>query len=100
MKDKNQTCVICQKEFTEWGNNPEPIKNFNEGKCCNSCNNDIVIPYRIYLSHLDQSIQERLFNGVRSIKIQENLKAELKLKKLFSNSIKNRKYIEQWKTQR
>ena len=82
MKDKNQICVFCQKEFTEYGNNPEPIKKIEEGKCCNSCNNDIVISYRIYLSHLDQSIQDN---------------KERKLKKLFSNSIKNRKYIEQWK---
>jgi len=40
-----QTCVICGKEFEEWGNNPHPI--YEEGVCCDSCDYEKVIPARI-----------------------------------------------------
>ena len=40
-----KTCVICEKEFTGWGNNPEPIK--NKGECCDKCDNEKVIPARL-----------------------------------------------------
>jgi hypothetical protein len=42
---KAKICCICGKEFTEWGNNPWPIK--EEGTCCDTCNRDFVIPARI-----------------------------------------------------
>ena len=58
MGHKNQKCVICEQEFTEWGNNPEPIKKMEEGNCCNDCNNLVVIPFRLYLIQLDKSIQD------------------------------------------
>tara|TARA_R110000751_G_scaffold40071_2_gene95154 strand:- start:487 stop:759 length:273 start_codon:yes stop_codon:yes gene_type:complete len=78
MKDKKQTCVICEQEFTGWGNNPEPIATANlisflrnkEGNCCNDCNELVVIPYRLYLIQLDKSIQDN---------------KERKLNKLISN---------------
>ena len=41
------TCCICGLDFSEWGNNPEPIKSFEEGQCCNWCNEKYVIPTRI-----------------------------------------------------
>ena len=58
MGHKNQKCVICEQEFTEWGNNPEPIKQMEEGNCCNDWNNLVVIPFRLYLIQLDKSIQD------------------------------------------
>lgn len=42
---KTQKCCICGKDFTEWGNNPSPIK--QDGVCCDHCNWAIVIPARI-----------------------------------------------------
>ena len=36
MGHKNQKCVICEENFTEWGNNPEPIKTMEQGTCCKS----------------------------------------------------------------
>lgn len=43
--DKIKVCVICKEEFTGWGNNPAPIK--DEGECCDTCDNEKVIPARI-----------------------------------------------------
>ena len=39
------TCCICGKEFTGYGNNPDPVK--SDGKCCDNCNRDVVIPARM-----------------------------------------------------
>tara|TARA_R100000781_G_scaffold29702_1_gene21788 strand:+ start:743 stop:1012 length:270 start_codon:yes stop_codon:yes gene_type:complete len=58
MGHKNQKCVICEENFTEWGNNPEPIKTMEQGTCCNECNDLVVIPFRLYLIQLDKSIQD------------------------------------------
>jgi len=44
---EEKTCCLCGTVFTEWGNNPEPIKSFEEGKCCNWCNENCVIPARL-----------------------------------------------------
>ena len=39
-------CCICGEEFEGYGNNPAP---FNvEGKCCNFCNDNVVLPVRVY----------------------------------------------------
>lgn len=40
-------CSICGKVISGWGNNAEPV---NDGYCCDKCNSEIVVPYRIYLS--------------------------------------------------
>ena len=37
-------CVICGKKFDGYGNNAYPIA---EGKCCDKCNAERVIPARI-----------------------------------------------------
>ena len=37
-------CVICNRKFSGWGNNPYPLK--DKGECCNGCN-DYVIAKRI-----------------------------------------------------
>lgn len=34
-------CCICKKEFNGYGNNPWPLK--EKGKCCNSCNKDVIL---------------------------------------------------------
>ena len=39
-------CSICQTPFTGYGNNPEPV---NGGRCCDDCNQNVVIPARINL---------------------------------------------------
>ena len=38
-------CSICKNEiYTEHGHNAEPI---NDGRCCDMCNQTVVIPFRI-----------------------------------------------------
>lgn len=38
-------CSICGKHITnEYSNNAQPV---NDGRCCNHCNETVVIPARI-----------------------------------------------------
>lgn len=51
---KTQICCICGREFSEYGNNPWPVKDENgndfsvEAKCCDACNFIVVIPLRMH----------------------------------------------------
>lgn len=49
MSKKVRRCVICGKAFRkgEWGNNPEPVKPFSSGQCCDECNMNKVLPARL-----------------------------------------------------
>ena len=42
-----QICCICGKEFEGYGNNPYPVVEEEGAKCCDDCNEGIVIPARI-----------------------------------------------------
>ena len=44
-KVDSKICVLCNKEFTGWGNNPEPLSDV--GVCCKTCDNEKVIPKRM-----------------------------------------------------
>ena len=39
-------CCICGEEINGYGNNAEPLA---EGECCDRCNIEVVIPYRLAL---------------------------------------------------
>ena len=43
-KESSQICCICGKPFSGHGNNAQPVK---DGKCCDECNWNVVIPARI-----------------------------------------------------
>jgi hypothetical protein len=43
---KGQACAICGALFQEFGHSAEPVK---RGRCCNLCNDAVVIPERIRL---------------------------------------------------
>ena len=45
MLDNYKVCCICGKTFEGYGNDPWPVK--EEGRCCDECNYDTVIPARI-----------------------------------------------------
>jgi hypothetical protein len=45
-EDQDKTCVLCGEEFTEFGNNPAPLKSLDEGRCCDKCNWEKVMPTR------------------------------------------------------
>lgn len=40
-------CILCGKQFSEYGNNPEPLAKFEEGKACNECDDLKVVPARL-----------------------------------------------------
>jgi len=42
---EKKICCICGKQFSEWGNNPAPVK--MEGWCCDYCNWNVVVPARL-----------------------------------------------------
>ncbi len=39
-------CSFCKHVYFDYGNNPEPLKRYEE-RCCDDCNFKIVIPERI-----------------------------------------------------
>lgn len=46
---KKRYCCLCGKKMKpgEWGNNPEPIKPYSSGTCCDECNMEKVVPARL-----------------------------------------------------
>ena len=40
-------CCLCGEYFTGFGNNPWPLKNNENDRCCDYCNSSKVIPARI-----------------------------------------------------
>lgn len=58
MSKKVRKCCICGKAFVpgDWGNNPEPVKSYSEGTCCDKCNRDVVIPARLVEIKNDRSL--------------------------------------------
>lgn len=46
---KIRRCCLCGKPFKkgEWGNNPEPVKPYSSGTCCDECNLNRVVPARL-----------------------------------------------------
>ena len=51
--NKIHTCCICGDTFTGWGNNPWPLSDGEDDRCCDICNDTKVIPARL----------ERMFNN-------------------------------------
>jgi hypothetical protein len=46
MIQKAGYCIICNKQYTHYGNNAMPV---SEGLCCDKCNELVVIPARLQL---------------------------------------------------
>ena len=40
-------CVLCDKSFIGYGNNPAPLNTSDGAKCCDGCNMTKVIPARL-----------------------------------------------------
>jgi len=40
-------CSICGNEFEGFGNNPYPVRIKENGVCCDKCNADYVVPFRV-----------------------------------------------------
>lgn len=39
-------CSICKKQSYGFGNNPQPVKEDVEDRCCDACNDKVVVPRR------------------------------------------------------
>ena len=53
--NENGTCCICGKEYTHWGNNALPV---SDGRCCDVCNDTVIIPARIEALNEDKKEEE------------------------------------------
>lgn len=42
--EETSTCSICNKTYTGYGNNAQPV---NDGRCCDECNDTVVLKARI-----------------------------------------------------
>ena len=44
-------CIFCQTPILDYGltRNPAPIGDFAKGRCCVSCNNNLVLPTHIHM---------------------------------------------------
>ena len=54
-------CIICDKFYDGFGNNPHPIR--NNGRCCDDCHRSTVVPARLNYTLTQQSggaVKERL----------------------------------------
>jgi hypothetical protein len=40
-------CCICGGWFEGWGNNPWPVVDDADAICCDKCNAELVVPFRI-----------------------------------------------------
>jgi hypothetical protein len=60
---EGQTCVICSALFQEFGHSAEPVK---RGRCCNLCNDAVVIPERIRLMRLQDETVHKIQTAGRS----------------------------------
>lgn len=47
MGNQEYVCCICGEKFTGWGNDPYPVVNDEDAKCCDMCNQTRVLPARM-----------------------------------------------------
>ena len=45
--EEERTCCLCGDTFIGLGNNPNPLGNDDDDRCCTDCNNTKVFPTRI-----------------------------------------------------
>lgn len=74
--EKKYTCCICGKKGNDYGNNSKPYK--DEGRCCNECNLEYVIPAR--LKAFEEQNKELVMNNdkLRLIIIQAIIETKTK----------------------
>ena len=45
--NEERKCCICGRIFRGWGNNPYPVVQDVEARCCDVCNATAVVPARL-----------------------------------------------------
>lgn len=58
-------CYLCDKEIRGYGNNPEPLAEYDK-RVCDACNDAYILPYRIaILLHAELPPRVDIINGIR-----------------------------------
>lgn len=47
MNKEKFKCCICGKVFKGYGNNPYPVSADPNDRCCDACNDSVVLPERL-----------------------------------------------------
>ena len=63
-------CNLCGCEIEGWGNNPAPLIENEEDRCCDLCNGNYVIPARIY------EIARGRFTDSETVRLVEAIRKE------------------------
>lgn len=70
----DKLCCICGEKFTGFGNNPYPLTDDVNARCCNECNSEYVIPARILNIKPDEKEKiKSLINGELQIEDKESM---------------------------
>ena len=54
--DEMKQCVICDDNLLDMGHNPYPL--FTNGRCCEFCNDVLVLPARISAHYKDNKSKD------------------------------------------
>ena len=46
-KSETKLCSICGRPYTGMGNNPQPVIDNFDRRCCDECNYNVVVPARL-----------------------------------------------------
>jgi hypothetical protein len=57
------TCILCGGTYREHGNNPEPVAQLDDGRCCHECNSIVVIPVRALIIRAREVARTRAGNA-------------------------------------
>lgn len=52
---KNEPCSLCDGRYYQWGHNAQPL---NDGRCCDACNTNKVIPARLGEMSLKKTVKK------------------------------------------
>jgi len=66
-------CCICGKEFEGYGNNPWPIDETEDARCCDDCNRKKVVPARFEL-HDENSRRMNESKNTSEVNIGDTIK--------------------------
>lgn len=58
MSDREYECCICHCKFHGWGNNPWPVKDGENDRCCDICNESKVIPARLAMMYNSKEVKK------------------------------------------
>tara|TARA_X000001382_G_C3108373_1_gene159031 strand:+ start:425 stop:631 length:207 start_codon:yes stop_codon:yes gene_type:complete len=64
MTSKFKECSLCSNSYEGYGNNAYPY----DGRCCDACNQNMVIPSRILLSTTKN--KDRIWSEILDIKYE------------------------------